>query len=195
MTEFAESDPRIKRTKELLFHALEELLGEKSFDAITVQDIAERASLNRGTVYDHFQDKFALLQAMVDEKFRQIFSSRMAGAQGNCSEAIRQMILTVIDFLGEIMGCTQKSKRPFEPVVESAIRGIVRSFLLKGLKMEGGRAKSPADAELRATAASWVICGTVLEWTRNRNIAPDDLASEVLLLISGILYLTPFRAE
>ena len=189
MTEVAEGDPRIKRTKEFLFQALGELLTEKSFDAITVQDIAERASLNRGTVYDHFQDKFALLQEMVDEKFRQIFACRMAGAQGNCSEAIRQLILTVIDFLGEIMGCAQKSKRPFEPVVESAIRGIVRSFLLKGLQMNGGRAKSPEDAELRATAASWVICGTVLEWTRNRKNSPEVLANEVLLLISGILYL------
>ncbi len=189
MIETATVDPRIRRTKELLFQALGELLVEKSFDAITVQDIAERASLNRGTVYDHFQDKFALLEAMVDGKFRQIFSCRMSGAEGNCSEAMCQLILTVIDFLGEIMGCAQGQKRPFEPVVESTIRGIVRGFLLKGLQMEGGRVKSPGDAELRATAASWVICGTVLEWTRNRKTPPEVLAKEVLPLISGILYL------
>jgi len=189
MSEAAVVDPRIRRTKELLFKALGELLVEKSFDAITVQDIAERASLNRGTLYDHFQDKFALLQSMVDEKFRQIFSCRMAGAQGNCSEAIRQLILTVIDFLGEIMGCDQGQKRPFEPVVESTIRAIVRGFLLKGLQIEGGSVKSPADAELRATAASWVICGTVLEWRRDRKTPPEVLAKEVLPLISGILYL------
>jgi AcrR family transcriptional regulator len=194
MTDPVPCDPRIKRTKELLFQALTDLLAEKSFDSITMQDIAERSSLNRGTIYDHFQDKFALLQGMVDEKFRRIFSTRMAGAQGNCSEAIRQLILTVVDFLGEIMGCTQRSKRPFEPVVESTIRGSVRSFLLQGLQMEGGKAKSAADAELRATAASWVICGTVLEWTRTRAIPPEFLADQVLLLISDILYLATATA-
>jgi AcrR family transcriptional regulator len=183
----SELDPRIKRTRQLLFQALEELLREKGFDAITVQDIADRASLNRGTVYDHFSDKFGLLEAMVSEKFTEIFSTRMGGATGNCQGAIRNLILTVTDYLGSLLSCCRE--RPFEPVVESTVRNIVRGFLLKGLQAEGAKTKSCADAELRATAASWVICGTALEWTRERKTSPETLADEVLPLISGILYL------
>ncbi len=40
----------------------EELLGTKSLQAISVQDIAERSTLNRATFYDHYTDKFALFQ-------------------------------------------------------------------------------------------------------------------------------------
>ena len=55
-----EADPRVKRTRKLLQDALLELLAEKSFDAITVQDIAERSTINRATFYAHFVDKYDL---------------------------------------------------------------------------------------------------------------------------------------
>ena len=57
-------DPRIRRTRQMLFQAFQDLLAEKTFDLISVQDIAERSTLNRATFYDHFTDKFALLEAM-----------------------------------------------------------------------------------------------------------------------------------
>ncbi|MBI4304912.1 MAG: TetR family transcriptional regulator, partial [Chloroflexi bacterium] len=44
-------DPRVKRTRKLLHDAFDSLLSEKSFEAITVQDIAERATVNRATFY------------------------------------------------------------------------------------------------------------------------------------------------
>ena len=183
-----EIDPRIKRTRQLLFKALQELLAEKGFDAITMQDIAERSTLNRGTIYDHFADKFGLLEAMISEQFQQLFCARMGTATGTCQGAVRQLILTVCDFLGSLMAGCPEHQRPFEPVVESTVRTILRRFLLEGLKM-GGKAKSCEDAELRATAASWLICGTVFDWSRERKTPADALASEVLPLAAGILYL------
>ncbi len=75
-------DPRIRRTRQLLFRALAELLMEKSFDEISVQDIAERSTVNRATFYDHFTDKFALLEAKIAEDFRERFESRTGGHGG-----------------------------------------------------------------------------------------------------------------
>jgi len=54
-------DPRIERTREALRGALMVLIEEKGFDAISVQDIAERAGLNRATFYLHYRDKQDLL--------------------------------------------------------------------------------------------------------------------------------------
>jgi len=103
---------------------------------------------------------------------------------------MRQMILTLCDYLGGLMKCATGRKRPFEPVVESTVRTIVRRFLLEGLS-KGGKTKSAEDADLRATAASWLICGTVLDWSREQKTTPDALADEVLPLVAGILYLAP----
>ena len=58
-------DPRIRRTRELLDQALENLLKTKEFDRISVQEIADAATVNRATFYDHYTDKFALLECLV----------------------------------------------------------------------------------------------------------------------------------
>src|SRR5258708_8094927 len=50
-------DRRTQRTREQLQQALTELMAEKNYDSITVQDITERANLGRTTFYAHFNSK------------------------------------------------------------------------------------------------------------------------------------------
>jgi AcrR family transcriptional regulator len=54
-------DRRIQRTRQLLQDALIAVILEKGFDAVTVQDIIDRANVGRSTFYAHFQDKEDLL--------------------------------------------------------------------------------------------------------------------------------------
>ena len=63
----AKQDPRITRTLQFLQQALVELMSEKSYSSITIQDITTRATLNRATFYLHYRDKGELLQAVLDE--------------------------------------------------------------------------------------------------------------------------------
>lgn len=51
------TDRRKQRTQELLRKALIELIGEREYDAITIQDIAARANLGRTTFYQHYDSK------------------------------------------------------------------------------------------------------------------------------------------
>ncbi len=55
-------DPRIVRSRRMLMDALVSLLHRKDFDDISVQEIADEATLNRATFYLHYPDKNALLQ-------------------------------------------------------------------------------------------------------------------------------------
>lgn len=59
-------DRRIKKTRQSIMNAFIELLVEKGFDKITIKDIAERANINRGTVYLHYVDKFDLLEKCIE---------------------------------------------------------------------------------------------------------------------------------
>ena len=56
-----ESDRRTRRTRELLIHALLELIETWHYDQISVQDIVERADVGRSTFYAHYENKDALL--------------------------------------------------------------------------------------------------------------------------------------
>ena len=69
-------DPRIRRTRKLLQGALATLMQAKSFDEISVQDITEAATVNRATFYDHYTDKFALLEALVAGGFHEFLDQR-----------------------------------------------------------------------------------------------------------------------
>jgi AcrR family transcriptional regulator len=66
-------DRRQQRTKRQLSHALVELIQEKRFDDITVQNVIDRADVGRSTFYTHFRDKEDLLQQDW-EKFLDLFA-------------------------------------------------------------------------------------------------------------------------
>lgn len=55
-------DRRVRRTRFALAHALMTLIIEKGYDAVTVQDIIDRADVGRSTFYAHFRHKDDLLQ-------------------------------------------------------------------------------------------------------------------------------------
>lgn len=74
-------DKRKQRTRQYLRDALLELVLEKGYDAITVQEITDRARMGRATFYLHYKDKEELLlttlKETVDEltvRVRQMFS-------------------------------------------------------------------------------------------------------------------------
>src|SRR3984885_7460108 len=92
-------DPRIRRTRQLLHHALEKLLKEKDFEKISVQDIADTATVNRVTFYDHFPDKFALLECVVGSRFNELLAKREVKFDGTCSSALTGIVLAVGDYL------------------------------------------------------------------------------------------------
>lgn len=68
----AKVDRRILKTQESLKKAVIELMTEKNFDDITIQDIADRANLNRGTIYLHYQDKFDLLDKLIEAHINEL---------------------------------------------------------------------------------------------------------------------------
>jgi AcrR family transcriptional regulator len=60
-------DRRKIKTKAAIRKAFISLIEEKGFEALLVSDIAERANINRGTFYLHYQDKFDLMDKVQTE--------------------------------------------------------------------------------------------------------------------------------
>ena len=65
-------DPRVIRTRKMLREALIDLIPEKGYDAITVKDITDRATLNRATFYLHYRDKSDLLAKGFEETWTEL---------------------------------------------------------------------------------------------------------------------------
>jgi AcrR family transcriptional regulator len=174
-TELSKVDPRIRRTREMLFEAFRTLLAEKTFDSISVRDIAGRSTLNRATFYDHFTDKFALLEAMMGERLSALIDSRMKKPPPDCEGALKQLILAACDFLAEVSSGCQKQQRQFEPLVESQMKRVMRETLLTALRAHGME-----NPELKATMVTWAIAGAALDWSRKKKPSAEEFADAIL---------------
>ena len=60
-------DLRIIKTNKVLFDALVTLMKQKDFEKIKISDICDVALINRSTFYAHYEDKYDLLLAMIEE--------------------------------------------------------------------------------------------------------------------------------
>lgn len=184
-------DPRIRRTRQLLQGALHTLMQNKSFDEIAVQDITETATVNRATFYDHYTDKYALLDAMVAGGFHKLLHERNVSYDGTCPTAISALILAACDYLSLTCGsgeCQRQSA--FEPLIEAAITSAIRRVLMGGMPAAGSKTGSDSGLapQMIATAASWAIYGAVKEWFNTPSRPPaDDIVPGILQLILPML--------
>ena len=64
-------DRRIQKTRQIIMETLVELMSQKDFKKITINEIAESANVNRGTIYLHFVDKYDLLNQCVESSLTQ----------------------------------------------------------------------------------------------------------------------------
>jgi AcrR family transcriptional regulator len=184
-------DPRIRRTRQLLQEALHKLLEAKEFDKISVHDIADAATVNRATFYDHYSDKFALLECMVASRFHQSLADREIQFDGSCLSALKAIVLAVCDYLAQMQG--SGSQRQLQPHMESAIIAVVRRILLEGLKQHPPQnGVSPTvSPELIAATASWAIYGAAKEWAQTPDRCPSEkIADTVMTLVSPVLQLS-----
>jgi AcrR family transcriptional regulator len=74
------TDRRVRRTRALLHQALIELILEKGYGRITVQDILDRADVGRSTFYSHYRDKDTLLLDGGMDHLRTMIADAAAGA-------------------------------------------------------------------------------------------------------------------
>jgi AcrR family transcriptional regulator len=75
-------DRRSRRTRHLLRDALVALMQEKRFEAITVQDIIDRADVGRSTFYAHYQGKEDLFLRGFQEDLGELIHSIEQKDQG-----------------------------------------------------------------------------------------------------------------
>lgn len=183
-------DPRMRRTRQLLQGALGKLLQSKSFDDISVQDIAEAATVNRATFYDHYTDKFALFESMVAGGFHQMLHERAVRFDGACPTAAGAVILATCDYLTEVQATHGECQTVFEPLMDAAMIAAIRRVLGEGIAKH--TSVGSELREIRAAAASSAVYAAVKQWSRTPGHAPvDEIVPAILAMIAPLLVSPP----
>lgn len=72
ITKMSVVDRRILKSQGAIKNAFIELMSEKKFDEITIQNISDRANVGRRTIYHHYLDKFDLLDKLIEEHINEL---------------------------------------------------------------------------------------------------------------------------
>lgn len=182
-------DPRVKRTRQLLQQALMELMAEKSFQAITVQDIAERATVNRVTFYAHFGDKYVLLEYTMREMIGQRLRGQLPEGASFSPETLAQLILTVCEFVAEMSRHCPPPYGQLEPLMEKQFKAELYEVLRAWLeRMPPDASHRGPTAEQAAMITSWAIYGAAIQWSQQPQPQPvGEFVQQVLPLILASL--------
>ena len=177
------TDPRILRSRRMLMEALSRLLIKKEFEEISVQEIADEATLNRATFYLHYPDKNALLQAMTGTRFRDLIERRSITFT-DCHGALRAIALGVCDYLAETTGCpSQLSRMP----LQSSIIPVVEDMFKEGLALHG--IAPGVDAGLLAATAAWAVFGAARRWFQTPDRIPaEEMAAAIETMVTPVLF-------
>ena len=172
-------DPRVKRTRGLILSSFESLLADKGFESISVQDVTDKAQVNRATFYAHFPDKYALLDYSIQKMFMAEIEKRTLNVCSYSQDNLRNLILAVVEFLSHLhTGCAQPHQQ-FESLVEGTIKKQIFDLLSYWLR------KSNIPTELPATVATWAIYGLASHYSHmKKRPALEKFVDEAFPLVA-----------
>ena len=162
-------DRRVQRTQQLLQGALISLIQEKGYEALTVQDIIDRANVGRATFYAHFDNKEGLLVSRLDG-LRASLQARQRDARQRGSRDENRMFAYSRDLFVHV----DEHRTVFRSMVGKRSGAIIQHLfhkMLVDLVREDVKAVAPAKAATGGTPHEAVaqliaggLFGLVLWW-------------------------------
>ncbi|MET9570987.1 TetR/AcrR family transcriptional regulator [Streptomyces virginiae] len=191
---------RRRATRQKLYEAAVTLIAEKGFSATTVDEIAERAGVAKGTVYYNFASKNELFEELLRHGVGLLTASLRTAAEeteargGSRVEALDAMIRAGLVFIDRYPAFTQlyvaelwRTNRTWQStlmVVRQEAVAVVEKVLREGV--ERGELSSEIDVPLTAAAMVGMVLVAALDWQSfQRERSLDDVHSALSLLLRG----------
>lgn len=195
-----DSSTRRQGTRQKLYEAAVTLIAEQGFSATTVDEIAERAGVAKGTVYYNFASKTVLFEELLRHGVGLLTASLRTAEQetaargGSRVDALDAMIRAGLVFIDRYPAFTQlyvaelwRTNRAWQDtllVVRREAVAVVEEVLREAV--ETGELSPEVDIPLTAPALVGMVLVAALDWQsfqRGRSI--DDVHAALSLLLQG----------
>ena len=174
-------DRRTQKTKRALCEALAELLAQKELHTVTVQEIADKADVNRGTFYKHYLDVYDLYEKLENEMLVEM----------------GLLVLTLEElpperFFADFLGHINDNRPVFRLLFSANAPGQMRSRfnkLIEGVFRKIGSEKH--DIDLNDPELEYLNCyrshgciAVIERWVQGGFVTPMELVAGILTKIS-----------
>ena len=162
-------DPRIARTRSLLWATLVALIEERGYAAVSVRDITTRADVNRSTFYRHYEDKHDLFRQGCSDLYDSIFRKMQSLVEETAEPENRW----TPDYFIQLFKLIDAESRTLQviggphsnPDFRQITMDKIDVFVVeKRLRPFSTGSPKPERDDLYATAVSSVITGLVTRW-------------------------------
>ncbi len=200
ITPMESSSTRRQATRRKLFEAAVTLIAEQGFSSTTVDEIAERAGVAKGTVYYNFASKNELFEELLRHGIELLATSLQEAADGAAArggtrvDALDAMIRAGLDFIARYPALTQlyvaelwRTNRAWQStlmVVRERAIMVVEGVLREAVA--GGELSEDIDIPLTASALFGMVLVAALDWQSyqpHRSI--DDVHASLSRLLQG----------
>ncbi|NOV03700.1 TetR/AcrR family transcriptional regulator [Paenibacillus planticolens] len=176
-------DPRVLRTRQLIRDAFIELLHEHELEKITVNRIAERATINRVTFYLHYRDIPDMIDKLADDMINEIYAilKEAPYAPGLNMEIIVNMLEHIAEH-SNFYKVLLASKRI--PVFTERLMKLFADFITIRMNMLEESTTLNVQKDIAIWYGSSAIIGTIVCWLRNDlPYTPSFLAAQLAELL------------
>ena len=183
------TDPRILRTRQLIKDAVIELLQEMDIEKISVNRLAERATINRVTFYLHYRDIPDMLEKIADEMDQDIRQVMNDNSEGSILSDDDDFLLLV-----SLLKHIQEHAKFYKVILSSKQSTVFTDRLLKlitemiSARLERKKTDSNNDTEnIQRDITIWygssALIGTIVAWVRkDMPYTPLFLAKQISML-------------
>ncbi|MFI8516526.1 TetR/AcrR family transcriptional regulator [Streptomyces sp. NPDC085481] len=194
------SSTRRQATRSKLYEAAVTLIAEQGFSATTVDEIAERAGVAKGTVYYNFKSKTELFEELLRHGVSLLTASLRTAAEetaergGSRVEALDAMIRAGLVFIDRYPAFTQlyvaelwRTGRAWNStllVVRQEAVAVVENVLREGVA--AGELSDEIDVQLTAAALVGMVLVAALDWQAFQSERSlDDVHAALSRLLHG----------
>ncbi|MFJ2556719.1 MULTISPECIES: TetR/AcrR family transcriptional regulator [unclassified Streptomyces] len=190
---------RRRATRQKLYEAAVTLIAEQGFSATTVDEIAERAGVAKGTVYYNFKSKTELFEELLRHGVGlptvslKDAADRTAARGGGPVASLDAMIRAGLVFIDRYPAFTQlyvaelwRTNRAWQStllVVRQQAVAVVEAVLVRAV--EAGELSDEIDVPLTAAALVGMVLVAALDW---KAFQPERSLDEVHSALSRLLH-------
>jgi Transcriptional regulator len=167
-------DRRIQRTRQLLQEAVFQLIIERGYECLTIQDITEQANLGRTTFYLHYRDKEELLQEGIKALLRDLQLAVEPDEQEICT--YHTLCLRIFQHVAQRQPLYQAMLKEASPT--NSLGDVLRSYfteLCQRILLSNGPqagCSSFWEIEIFSAHAAGSLFG-LISWWLNHEITPS----------------------